>query len=520
MNENEEDKSIERLRELEVEVLRLKTELEARKATSKATGELRKLFKSAGTRVVAGKKLKRSVKQLLNELPGNPTKDTLAEVSTHLILRLTRIGTFAIFVAAAPLLIMGIQTYILKLQNEKLDRQNELLFWQNDRLNQQINLEEGNRRSSLVFFMSNIMDRIEDELRRSPSRKLSEPLIARIVSLSQALRPYRYLENDSLTTRLLSPERGQLLFSLINSDLHHSTFDKIYSRANFSFADLQEANFSDAYLKGAKLANSYFYKANFNGANLQNADLTSAFLKESSFYNTKMDGAVLENANLTSSHMENISLRGGNLVNAEMSEIHLDGDFSKSNLEGVKVRDAKVDIVNLDGCIFKSRSWIDSLKNYNFEKLDLLVEHYEPMPIAHMKNGKMDTMFCLQMDTTSVIRRATQCDVAVRAILDASPELKKWREEVMDEGNEFSLKLMSDPFGIRQLGVEKDSIYLFEVHVKKENVLEQIRHVQFDPKRLSLSEITEDGQAIGTYEIEGSVLSKFLDACPATATDG
>lgn len=518
-DENKRDEIREKLQQLTRENFRLRAELEARKAERSASRGFKKVLKSTSSRIVAGKRLKGSVKQLLSELPGNPTKDTLADVSTNLILRLTRIGMFAIMVAVAPMLIMGIQTYILKLQNEKLDRQNDLLNNQNNRLNQQINLEEGNRRSSLVFFMSNIMDRIEDELRVHPDRKLSDPLIGRIVSLSQALRPYRYLENDSLTTRLLSPERGQLLFSLINSDLHPATFDKIYSRANFSYADLQEANFSQAYLRGAKLAYSYFFKANFNGANLENADLSYAYLQESSFYNTKMDGADLGNANLTSSHMENISLRGGSLVNAEMEKIHLDGDFSRSNLEGVKVKDAKVDIVNLDGCFFKSRSWIDSLKNYNFEKLELLVDYYEPMPIFQHNGTDIDTMYCLRMDTTSLVKRATKCDMAVRAILEASPQIDELHKKAMEEGAEFSIRLESDPFGIRELGVKKDSIYFFELRINNKGRTEEVRKISFDHKRLRLSETDEEGNFLNNYPISGEVLSAFIKACPAPATD-
>ena len=206
------DELKDRLQRLELENLRLKAELEAEKAVQKTGTVVRKLVAGTTTRLMVGKGLKSSFRKLLDELPGGKvSKDTLAEIMAQTIWRITRIGTFALLMGVAPLLILIVQTWILSHQNNKLDTQNGLLGRQNQRLDQQINLEEGNRRSSLVFFMSNIMDKLDFELRNSPNRTLSDPLFGRIVSLSQSMRPYRYLENDSLTPRQLSPERGQLL---------------------------------------------------------------------------------------------------------------------------------------------------------------------------------------------------------------------------------------------------------------------------------------------------------------------
>lgn len=507
------DENKNRLRELELENLRLRAELEARKAGSTTTRTLGKMFTSSTSRIIAGKRLKSSVKNLLNELPGQPTKNSLADVLTHLVLRLTRIGTFAIFAALAPLFIMLVQTYILDMQNEKLDKQNDLLGRQNSRLDQQINLEEGNRRSSLVFFMSNIMDRIEDELRNNPGRQLSEPLIGRIVSLSQALRPYRYLENDKLTERQLSPERGQLLFSLINSDLDSETYDKIFSRANFSYADLQEANFSGAYLKGARLAHSYFFNANFNRADLRNADLSNAYLRESSFCNTKMDGANLERANLTYSHMENISIVGGNLAFADLQEIHLDGDFRESNLEGVKVKNARVDIVDLEGCIFNSLSWIDSLEHYNFEKLKMLRDHYDPAMQVDRNGEHPDTSYYLVTDQNSVIKKAMICNRSVRAIVDESPEVINWQRTADESNRSMSIRLVSDPFGIEELGVKKDSVFRYEATIEENSMVSRKRYLYFDPKQLQLALVSETGDLVREFTTRPKSLNGFRTTC-------
>jgi len=126
MNEPSDDAKT-RLQQLELENLRLKAELEARKAVQGSGKTVRKLVTESSTRLMVGKGLKKSFRQLLEELPeGKVSRDTLAEIMTHTIWRITRIGTFAIVMAIAPLLILIVQTTILNRQNDKLDTQNGL----------------------------------------------------------------------------------------------------------------------------------------------------------------------------------------------------------------------------------------------------------------------------------------------------------------------------------------------------------------------------------------------------------
>ncbi len=500
MSETNEDYK-NQLRQLELENLRLRAELKARKVGNETQSAIGKAFTKSTTRLVAGARLKNSVKQLVNELPGKPSKDTVSDVLVNLVLRVTRIGTFAIMVAAAPLLIMIVQTYILNRQNDKLDRQNELLSRQNNRLDQQINLEEGSRRSSLVFFMSNIMDRIDDELRNSKNRKLSDGLVGRIVSLSQALRPYRYLENDQLTPRQLSPERGQLLFSLINSNLHKETYDKIFKRANFNYADLREANFSRAYMKGAKLANSFFYKANFDQANLEKADLTSAYLEEATFTDTEMDKANLSYANLRKSYMEGISFRNGNLEMADLSEIYLEGDFRGCNLEGIMIQEATLANVDLRGCVFRSLSWLDSLRTYNLKGFSTLVEYYEPMQYVENKGLYIDSLYKLVLDEKSPAMHIITCNLVVKEIIESAPRISKLRENRQKDGKLLKLYPVSSPFGMPELDINVDTSYVFKLADSKEEPDTSEIWLRFDPTQQRLWE---------TFQGRDSVLSELL----------
>ena len=497
-----------------MENLRLRAELEARKTGGTVSRSISRLFTSSSTRLLAGKGLKRSVRRLIEELPGGKvSKDTISEVTVHVIWRLTRIGMFAIIAAMGPLLIMIVQTYILNRQNDKLEIQNQLLGRQNERLDQQINLEEGNRRSSLIFFMSNIMDRIDVEVKDNPRRTLSDPLIGRIVSLSQALRPYRYLENDELTPRQLSPERGQLLFSLINSNLDEETYDKIFARANFSYADLQEANFTDAYLKGARLANSFFYKANFNRANLENADLSFAYLEEATFKTTRMDGVNLTHANLRRSRMENISLAGGNLQQADMREIYLDGDYRNSNLEGIIVQEATLTNVNLEGCYFHSLAWLDSLPHYHLKGFASLKDYYEPEREVVRKGFATDTLYFLRPDPNSPAVRIMSCSKLIEEIVESSRQVIETRQKRSPSEDDLSLYAVSNPFGVDELGIKKDSVYLYRLAADRDSQSPTAMWVQFDPKQLLLLEIFPGGDVSKTLDFNHDLLGKLGTEC-------
>ena len=503
-----------RLAQLERENLHLRAELELRKAGSSAKKSTSNFFSKLTTRVVAGARLKKSVKALVNELPGNPSKETISDVLVSLVMRITRLGAFAILVAGAPLLIMGLQTFILNRQNHKLTEQNDLLARQNQRLDQQINLEEGSRRSSLVFFMSNIMDRMEDELRNNRQRKLSDELIGRIVSLSQALRPYRYLENDELTKRQLSPERGQLLFSLINSNLHEETYDKIYDRANFNYADLQEANFSGGYMKAAKLANSYFYKANFTNANLERADLSYAYLVEATFTDTQMDGADLSYTNLRKSVMEDISLQDGNLEMADLREIYLEGDFRGCWLEGIIIQKATLANVDLRGCRFRSEAWLDSLRNHKLKGFASLVDYYEPVVQYQPKGLYVDTVYKLELDVKSPALKVITCNQAVREIISSSEEVRQAKQSELEAGSTVKLYPVKSPFPLEDLGILQDSFFLFKLSASKEPLIKPTMWIQYNQHQKKLWEINPTGNTfIKELNFDLSLLAGGIEDC-------
>lgn len=243
-------------------------ELEAAIAVHRAAR--RKVLRAvAGT--LTGRSLYDSVGRLVDDLAERRVnRDTIRDVAYGTLRRLTRVGTITLLLALAPLTLALIQTYYLKKQNEKFDVQNR-------RIEQQTYLQEAERRSSLVFLFDNALDRIDDELRRNPStRALTPQLIGRIVALSKALKPYRFLEGDSITAQMSSPERGQLLLSLVASKLNRSTYDQIFLLADFSYSTLENISLEDAYLPNINLAHAQLSSVSLSGADLRNANLESA----------------------------------------------------------------------------------------------------------------------------------------------------------------------------------------------------------------------------------------------------
>lgn len=239
----------------------------------------------------------------------------------------------SLFVALGGLL----GTILLYNQNKLLTQQNELVKQQSKRLDQQTYLQEAERRGSLIFLMGNMLDALNQELRSDVGqpgvRDISPQLIGRIIALSNSLRPYRYLDGDSLVSRELSPERGQLLLSIIHSEIDQGSLRRVYRSADFSFADLRDAVLSGEYLAGINL--SY---ANLNGATLDETNFSDANLS-----NAEMNGAIMPRAALRGSRLRQTQMRGANLSFA---------DLSRANFAGADLSLAKLNGANLSGTHF------------------------------------------------------------------------------------------------------------------------------------------------------------------------
>lgn len=336
-------------------------------------------FDQAGLTIVLGSGLKQAFHKFFDEQP-QPSQSTKAELATHIVWRLTRLGIVGFLLAILPIWL--------------LMNQNQLLEKQNDKINLQNNLIEADRRSSLVFLMSNILDRIDQEItlqkqdasfKDSLGYSLSDPLIGRIAALSQGFIPYRYLEGDILVEKAVSPERGQLLLSLAKSKLNSTSYLNIFRSTNFNYAylkganlrrvdlreaDLNEADLNEADLRKANLSNANLSEANLDEADLRNAglewaDLSGANLSEANLREANLSEAdlrladlreaflskaILREADLREADLQEADLREADLRGAILSEADLRGaDLSEANLQGADLRGANLRRVDLRG---------------------------------------------------------------------------------------------------------------------------------------------------------------------------
>ena len=186
------------------------------------------------------------------------------------------------------------------LQVRKVDDQNKLITVQND-------LAEASRRSSLIFLFGNVMDRLSEELKheKNEERDLSTELVGRIAALAQAFKPYRFIEEGTLIEKPLSPERGQIVVALYNSELSEKSYFAIFNRTNLSNADLRDATLHKANLSESKMINANFSGANLITSNLQQGDFTNA-----NFQNARLDNSNISLANLTHADLRYANLRG------------------------------------------------------------------------------------------------------------------------------------------------------------------------------------------------------------------
>ncbi|MEO0683739.1 MAG: pentapeptide repeat-containing protein [Cyanobacteria bacterium J06649_11] len=267
-----------------------------------------------GKQIVIGNDLILAIENYLKALPF-PGAAEKANLLGHLIYRFTRIGVFAIIITIVPIVLLNQQNRLIKIQNE-------LVAFQNSRINYQTYLQEAERRSSLVFLFSNVMDAIDRELREDVYednlRNLSPQLIGRIISLSQRLKPYQYLDADTLISRPLSPERGQLLVNLVESKLDIKTYEQIWQKADFSYSDLQAIKFdSTTYLQYANLNRSNFTDAEFFKVNLRSSNLEHSILNTANF-----SGTDLSYSSLIGVQMDPVSFIGGAKLKEESGHLY------------------------------------------------------------------------------------------------------------------------------------------------------------------------------------------------------
>lgn len=192
-----------------------------------------------------------------------------------------------------------------------------------DRLDSQNLLSEASRRSALINELTAILNEIDEEidtanisdeaLSEANNRRagqgpgfivkgftLSDRLTWRIIALSRSLRPYRFLEGERLGDTAFSPERAQLLISLVAAGVE---LKEILRGGAFEAAYLRDAELSNVNLRDSKLSFS-----TLRGANLITSDLSECSCRNVDFQDSVLFNVNFKDANLTGSKFQNARL--------------------------------------------------------------------------------------------------------------------------------------------------------------------------------------------------------------------
>jgi uncharacterized protein YjbI with pentapeptide repeats len=232
--------------------------------------------------------------------------------------------------------------------------------------------------------MSSILEEVGEELRRNPTRTLTNATINRIAALSFSFQSYQSIEQDSLSKKRYSTERGKLLQALLLMNIDSGSFTQIKKSAVFAEADLRgvdfkgldlsginlkeaqlkDADLSGANLRGANLGGANFWGANLNRANLSNADLQMADLSwaqlnEAILNSANLNGAYLLNAQLRKADLNHTTLRFGQSSGALFNEANgANSDFFGNNCSKANFSQANLSDSELRGTIFSEANLI------------------------------------------------------------------------------------------------------------------------------------------------------------------
>lgn len=375
----------ERLSQLEEENLKLKEQLDRQENKNKNRRKLGWNFLKRSSGMILGAQLKKSIEKFLDEIAEQQrvSRETLSDLLSSIIIRLTRVGFLLILTAVLPSVLLIFQTYYLGKQNTLITGQSEMFKQQNKRLDQQTYLQEADRRGQTLLIMDNMLKEINTDVSRSSENAIDDATAGRLISLSKMLKPYKYLENDSLIARVTSPERGYLLVSLLETGINLNTSTRsrsngrLIERLDFTYAELRNLSLKGADLIQIDLANADLRNSSFNGTDFEKANLQNAWLHETnltyaSFNEANLEQAILQNAILDYANMQNANLSSADLRNVSLLKTKvLDADLTNARVNATFERDATQQL-NKD-----QSEWLFS----NFEVVEIDDDHYQLLPI-------------------------------------------------------------------------------------------------------------------------------------------
>lgn len=327
---------------------------------------------------------------------------------------------------------------------------NNLLQKQNLKIDIQNHLAEASRRSSLIFELTSIIERI-DSLRDSnkgPLVKIPRDLIGRIVALSQSFRPYKYINYElnsknktqwqqvecntfneifgscnniseiAVSSRPLSPERAQLFMTLVNANIQNLQ-EIIDSGADFTYSDfngiklrkfiLQNVDFS-----GSSFTNAEFFQARFKKVDLKDAKFSNTHIQSSTFENYEISNSVFDDVKF-----ENVEFGTGIIIGSVFQKSEFKDSIFKGKNRFLSCSiEAIFDAVEFNDVSFKSNVLSGSIiidpsfnnVSFNFDNLDGLIFSVYPNTWELVSNFILQTILNLDGYELKMINKPSRKD--------------------------------------------------------------------------------------------------------------
>lgn len=344
-----------------------------------------------------------------------------AWISTRRWLIASLTGLIAAMAALAGTALLFKQNQLIEAQSGLLTEQNLRIAEQTLLLQQDVQLAEASRNAALAVAITEIAEDLGTVAEKvnaglgqnginvlDPARDLPRGLILRATSLSRALKPYRYLDTglragddtdatriamqrrrgdlaenyakmaanfgweepltqSRLTDRVQSPERGQLLSTLVQGGVRNleelNAVGLDMTHASLVEAELVLVTAQMGRFDWADLTGAYLTQVDFRAAQLENARFLRAVIVGSDF--GQLEAAAVRApyrgtdapflAQMTGADFQGAVLRDSRFIGAPLLAANFDGallwgvDFSQAGLAAATFRNAVIVQANLTG---------------------------------------------------------------------------------------------------------------------------------------------------------------------------
>ena len=179
--------------------------------------------------------------------------------------------------------------------------------------------------------------------------KQAKDLLDKIVETSNNLPLQKIIIEGE--EQLLSPEKGNLLVAIIESDLANKHLVYLYTKAKFNNTYLKDKNLESVDLENIVLASSYLVNITLTSTNFSHAILTNTSLVDSKIIDSKFHNANCKSVHFLNTTLDNVNFKSGYLRNALFtrsiaSEIGLE-DAITSGMEGLEEAKKNVQLSEL-----------------------------------------------------------------------------------------------------------------------------------------------------------------------------